>query len=422
MSATVPSKRTSISAISPLMAMREGSFRTRRWRGFGITITDEDHRGGSDPHTQYVLKRYGGKEVVSTVAATGATETIDLANGNVFDETLTADCTFTFTGATAGVACSFTLLLGQDGTGGWTTTWPGSVVWAGGTAPTLSETASTVAVLTFFTLDGGTVWYGFPTGGGGVSGGTPALTLGTTNATGAAATAVLTDASIAVFDATLPTTVAASDAAATGSAAFAARRDHRHGMPAFAGELLVADSPLPVPRGTFSTTAHQTVGSTTTAYAVAFAAEDDKHGLTHDIATNNSRIYVDQPGTYSIIVSAIAHDTAADKQHMALWLAVDGTNVANSNTDVEIATKETEVVVAVAFTYDFTAGQYFELMYRGSATTLRFQETAAGASPTRPASPAVIVAVNMEAPAYGLLTNGPRPLLNEAQDDYLYAG
>jgi hypothetical protein len=76
----------------------------------------------------------------------------------------------------------------------------------------------------------------------------------------------------------------------------------------------------------------------------------------------------------------------------------------------------------VAFTYDFTAGQYFELMYRGSATTLRFQETAAGASPTRPASPAVICAVNMEAPAYGLLTNGPTPLLTEAQDDYLYAG
>ena len=51
-----------------------------------------------DDHTQYVLKRYGGKEVVSTVAATGATETIDLANGNVFDETLSADCTFTFAG------------------------------------------------------------------------------------------------------------------------------------------------------------------------------------------------------------------------------------------------------------------------------------------------------------------------------------
>jgi hypothetical protein len=362
-------------------------------------VTDHGALTGltDDDHTQYVLKRYGGKEVVSTVAATGATETIDLANGNVFDETLTADCTFTFAGATAGVACSFTLLLRQDGTGGWTTTWPGSVVWAGGSAPTLDETASTLAVLTFVTLDGGTVWYGFPTGGGG--GGTPATTV------------------------TDETTWGITPA--VGSDTEYARQDHTHGSPAAptsTGELLVADSPLPVPRGTFSTTAHQTVGSTTTAYAVAFAAEDDKHGLTHDIATNNSRIYVDQPGTYSIIVSAIAHDTAADKQHMALWLAVDGTNVANSNTDVEIATKETEVVVAVAFTYDFTAGQYFELMYRGSATTLRFQETAAGASPTRPASPAVIVAVNMEAPAYGLLTNGPRPLLNEAQDDYLYAG
>lgn len=118
------------------------------------------------PGTGFVTNTLGGKEVVDTIAALGATHTLDLAGGNVFDATLTAACTLTFAGATVGVACSFSLLLRQDGTGGWTTTWPGSVVWADGTAPTLDETLSTVAVLTFFTLDGGTVWYGFPTGGG----------------------------------------------------------------------------------------------------------------------------------------------------------------------------------------------------------------------------------------------------------------
>lgn len=68
------------------------------------------------------------------------------------------------------------------------------------------------------------------TGGGGTAG-TPALTFGTTNATGAASTFVATDATIALFDATAPTTQAFGDAAAVGTAGTAARRDHKHAWP-----------------------------------------------------------------------------------------------------------------------------------------------------------------------------------------------
>ena len=70
-------------------------------------------------------------------------------------------------------------------------------------------------------------------GGGEVPvGGTPALTLGTANAAGAAATFVKTDATVLAFDATAPSTQAFGDSAAAGSAAVAARRDHKHAMPA----------------------------------------------------------------------------------------------------------------------------------------------------------------------------------------------
>lgn len=100
----------------------------------------------------------GGQEVVSTANASGAT-TINLANGNVFNITLTANSTFTFSGATAGRACSFALYLRQNGTGGFTTTWPASVRWSGG-APTLTTTASALDILVFESIDGGTTWYG----------------------------------------------------------------------------------------------------------------------------------------------------------------------------------------------------------------------------------------------------------------------
>ena len=60
----------------------------------------------------------------------------------------------------------------------------------------------------------------------------PAIVLGTAAAAGAATTPIRSDATVVAFDVTVPTTIAAGDAAATGSVAFAARRDHQHGSPA----------------------------------------------------------------------------------------------------------------------------------------------------------------------------------------------
>jgi coenzyme F420-reducing hydrogenase delta subunit len=110
-----------------------------------------------------VIKDYG--ETLTTNATSGATETLDLTNGNVFDVTLSANCTFTFSNPPAsGTAGSFTLILRQDGTGSRTATWPASVDWPSATAPTLSTGASDVDVFTFLTVDGGTTWLGFTAG------------------------------------------------------------------------------------------------------------------------------------------------------------------------------------------------------------------------------------------------------------------
>jgi hypothetical protein len=92
----------------------------------------------------------------------GGTDAIDLSAGNVVTATVSTGAqTFTFTNpSTSGKSCSFTLILTNGGSQ--TVNWPGSVDWAGGSAPTL--TSSGIDVLTFFTVDGGTIWYGFPAG------------------------------------------------------------------------------------------------------------------------------------------------------------------------------------------------------------------------------------------------------------------
>ena len=75
--------------------------------------------------------------------------------------TLSGNQTLTFTNPPAsGSAGSFTLIVTNGGSA--TLTWPTSVDWAGGTAPTL--TSSGVDVLTFLTVDGGSIWYGFAAG------------------------------------------------------------------------------------------------------------------------------------------------------------------------------------------------------------------------------------------------------------------
>jgi hypothetical protein len=95
------------------------------------------------------------KEGVVT-ANTGTAYTIALT-GTVQNLTLTGNCTFTFPAATT-AGRSFLLILRQDGGGNRTVTWPGTVRWPGGTAPTITATGSRYDLYAF-TADG-SVWLG----------------------------------------------------------------------------------------------------------------------------------------------------------------------------------------------------------------------------------------------------------------------
>lgn len=82
--------------------------------------------------------------------ATGdGTTTIDWKLGNKFYFTFGAqNDTFTFTAPSN--PCNLILVLKQDGTGSRTITWPGTVLWPAGTAPTLSTGANAVDVVSFY--------------------------------------------------------------------------------------------------------------------------------------------------------------------------------------------------------------------------------------------------------------------------------
>ena len=95
-------------------------------------------------------------ETVVAIGNSGTTQTLVLTSGTVQTVTMTGNCTFTMPTATAGK--SFILIATQDATGSRTAVFT-SVKWPGGTAPTLTTTATTGRDILTFVADG-TNWYG----------------------------------------------------------------------------------------------------------------------------------------------------------------------------------------------------------------------------------------------------------------------
>lgn len=103
------------------------------------------------------------EEAPPTIANISGTYNLDLDTNQHFVLTMTGDVTISVTNAPTGIQ-RFTVVLKQDGTGGHTTTWGFSPLWAGGSAPTVTATASAVDIYTFY-FDG-TNYYGFTAGQG----------------------------------------------------------------------------------------------------------------------------------------------------------------------------------------------------------------------------------------------------------------
>jgi len=97
----------------------------------------------------------------SALGSVGTLATVDVSTANFFSATLGSACTFAFTNpCTSGEFGVFAMELTNGGSD--TVTWPASVDWPAGTAPTL--TASGVDQLVFTTRDNGTKYLGFVAG------------------------------------------------------------------------------------------------------------------------------------------------------------------------------------------------------------------------------------------------------------------
>jgi len=100
----------------------------------------------------------------TTITSSSNAATLNLRDGNSFLHDLTENVTYTFSNPAASGKVSMFVLKIIQGSSARVITWPSSVDWAAATAPTLTATNDGVDVFVFFTIDGGTTYYGFTAG------------------------------------------------------------------------------------------------------------------------------------------------------------------------------------------------------------------------------------------------------------------
>ena len=111
--------------------------------------------------TNKVAYGKGISEEAVTVTQGSGTVTLDLAQGNFFEFTLTENVTgWTFSNlASSGTASSWIIKITQHASSAKTIAYPTAIKWAGGTDHVMSTATGSIDIVSMFTIDGGTTIY-----------------------------------------------------------------------------------------------------------------------------------------------------------------------------------------------------------------------------------------------------------------------
>ena len=111
--------------------------------------------------TNKVAYGKGISEEAVTVTQSSGTVTLDLAQGNFFEFTLTENVTgWTFSNlASSGTASSWIIKITQHASSAKTVAYPAAVKWSGGYDHVMSTGTGSIDIVSMFTIDGGTTIY-----------------------------------------------------------------------------------------------------------------------------------------------------------------------------------------------------------------------------------------------------------------------
>ena len=142
--------------------------------------------------------------------------------------------------------------------------------------------------------------------------------------------------------------------------------------------------------GNFLSTVSQPNAGATAANAITYNTTDLTRGVS---VVSSSRITIANAGIYNIEFSAQLQKSSGGDDQVDIWLAKNGSNVANSNTTIMLHSNQGYEVAAWNFLVQANAGDYYELYWSSADTTAQIHAAVAGTNPTRPAIPSVILSV-----------------------------
>jgi hypothetical protein len=138
-------------------------------------------------------------------------------------------------------------------------------------------------------------------------------------------------------------------------------------------------------------TASLTTVAQNTPYSMSFSSTDFSSGITIGGPIRN-QIQISNNGVYDIQFSAQVDKTSGTTVNGYIWLAKNGTNIPETNTQITLAGGQSDAQVAAwNFYVSASAGDYYELRYGADQTNFRIHYNT---SPTvGPDIPSVILTV-----------------------------
>jgi hypothetical protein len=160
------------------------------------------------------------------------------------------------------------------------------------------------------------------------------------------------------------------------------------------GKILVR--PTIFPRlfyGAFSNTTTQTPAAANTPYHVHFDTTEIASGVR---VFDLGRIYTDNAGLYSFDFRLQLTSTNSSQKSIYIWARKNGIDIPKSNSKVTISGNGVELVPSWSFSVSMQAGDYFELMYAATDTSVSIDAPAAtNFAPSTPSATLRVSQINL---------------------------
>lgn len=142
--------------------------------------------------------------------------------------------------------------------------------------------------------------------------------------------------------------------------------------------------------GQFYDTTTQIPAAANTPYAITFNTTDVSNGVF--LGSPTSRITVDTEGVYNFLFSIQIDKTTGGTGLFWVWPRINGVDVIDSNSQVQIQGNDAEQLVTVGYFFDLHPNDYVEIMFAVNDTSVRPE--AFPASAFYPSIPSIILTVS----------------------------